>query len=99
MFLLQISGNFSDRGDEPPFIPSPSRGHPLRGWGTAQQEEFTNEPQTFHLIGATAVFTAAHALVGFTRARDWPRRAGSACARTACAGRHRIPASGTGRTG
>jgi len=72
---------------------------PLRGWGTAQQEEFTNEPQTFHLIGATAVFTAAHALVGFTRARDWPRRAGSACARTACAGRHRIPASGTGRTG
>jgi hypothetical protein len=37
------------------------------------------------------------ALVGFTRARDRPPRAGSACARTACAGRHRTPASGTGR--
>src|SRR6266404_9343797 len=51
-----------------------------------------------NLVGATAMFTAAHALVGFTRARDWPHRAGSAYARTACAGRHRTPASGTGRT-
>ena len=39
-----------------------------------------------------------NALVGFTRARDWPCRAGSACAQTACASQHRTPASGTGRT-
>jgi len=40
-----------------------------------------------------------HTPVSITRARDRPRRAGSAHARTACAGRHRTPASGTGRTG
>lgn len=51
------------------------------------------------LIGAIAMLPATHAPVGFTHAREWPRRAGSARAWTACAGRHRTPASGTGRTG
>jgi hypothetical protein len=59
----------------------------------------TAAKQTTARAGATAILTADHALVGFTRAGDWPRRAGSACARTVCAGRHRTPASGIAQTG
>src|SRR6266851_3798736 len=73
-----------------PYVPAqlPNLGFPgkLRVRRTRRGANQTAAP-----AGATAIFTAAHALVGFTGARDWPRRAGSACARTAGAGRHRTP--------
>jgi hypothetical protein len=55
MFLLQISANFSDRGTSRRSFHHHRVVTPLRGLGTAQQKEFTNEPQTFDLIGAAAM--------------------------------------------